>query len=182
MAALGVAVNVSARQLVEPGFFEDVTRALELSGLEPRRLTLELTESVLVRDLDAASATLNDLARVGTRIAIDDFGTAYSSLSYLATMPVTVLKIDRTFVRGPGLRVAAGIVSLAEGLGLETVVEGVETTEDLRSLTALGCRVFQGYLWSPAVPGEEVPAVVDTIHRSFVRAPGPRTPTAVRSS
>jgi diguanylate cyclase (GGDEF)-like protein len=181
-AQLGISVNVSARQLVEPGFFEDVTAALDFSGLDPQRLTLELTESVLVRDLDAAAATLRRLSQSGVRIAIDDFGTAYSSLSYLATMPVTVLKIDRSFVRGPGLRVAAGIVSLADGMGLSTVVEGVETTEDLRSLTALGCRVFQGFLWSPAVPGEELPDVVDTIHRSFVRAPLPRGAGVLRTS
>ena len=180
-SGMTVAVNVSARQLVEDGFFEEVRTALQVSELDPRLLSLELTESVLVRDLDAAACTLQALADLGVRIAIDDFGTAYSSLSYLASLPITVLKIDRSFVRGPGLRVAAGIVSLAEGLGLATVVEGIESAAELNALTALGCRTFQGYLWSPAVPGEEIASVAARIRTLFQpMVPGPRLePSAV---
>jgi diguanylate cyclase (GGDEF)-like protein len=173
-AGMSVSVNVSARQLAEAGFLEDVQAALQLSQLDPRLLSLELTESVLVRDLDSAALTLQSLADLGVRIAIDDFGTAYSSLSYLASLPITVLKIDRSFVRGPGLRIAAGIESLAEGLGLTTVVEGVETEAELASLTALGCRAFQGYLWSPAVPEDQVAEVAERVRaglRPVVPAP-----------
>ena len=180
-AGMTVSVNVSARQLVEQGFFEDVQAALCESGLAPHLLSLELTESVLVRDLDAAALVVQSLADLGVRIAIDDFGTAYSSLSYLAAMPITVLKIDRAFVRGQGLRVAAGIESLAEGLDLITVAEGVENEAELADLLALGCRVFQGFLWSPAVPATDVATVVERIEGDLAqRVPQPRAEQLVR--
>jgi diguanylate cyclase (GGDEF)-like protein len=172
---LRVRVNVSAQQLAEPTFFDDVRSVLELTRLAPHRLTLELTESVLVRDVDDAAATLQALTDLGIRIAIDDFGTAYSSLSYLATLPVTTLKIDKSFVRGSATRIAAGIVALADGLGLDTVVEGVQSHSELQAMTALGCQVFQGFLWSAAVSAADLPAVAESIRQAFeLSVPLPR--------
>jgi diguanylate cyclase (GGDEF)-like protein len=178
--SLNVSVNVSARQLAEPTFFDDVRCVLEFTGLAPTRLTLELTETVLVRDVDDAAATLQALTDLGVRIAIDDFGTAYSSLSYLAALPVTILKIDKSFVQGSATRIAAGIVALADGLGLDTVVEGVESLEELQAMTALGCRMFQGFLWAPAVTGNELPAVAESLRHSLLATdvPAPRDPSS----
>ena len=181
-SGLTVSVNVSARQLAETTFFDDVRCVLEFTGLAPARLTLELTESVLVRDVQAAASTLQAIADLGVRIAIDDFGTAYSSLSYLAALPVNILKIDKSFVRGSATRLVAGIVALADGLGLETVVEGVECPAELQAMTALGCRVFQGYLWSPAVSGDELAEVAESVRQSFLPALPPRPRTYRRAA
>ena len=175
LEGLRVSVNVSAQQLSEPGFLDDVRGVLDFTGLAAGRLTLELTESVLVRDVDDAAATLQALTDLGIRIAIDDFGTAYSSLSYLAALPVTTLKIDKSFVRGRATRIAAGIVALADGLGLDTVVEGVQSQPELEAMTALGCQVFQGFLWSAAVSAEQLPAVAESIRQSLaMQLPLPR--------
>jgi diguanylate cyclase (GGDEF)-like protein len=184
VCALGVSVNVSARQLAEPSFLDDVRCVLEFTGLRPERLTLELTESVLVQDIEHAASTFSALTALGVRLAIDDFGTAYSSLSYLAMLPVHVLKIDKSFVSGTGTRIAAAIVALADGLGLDTVVEGVATPADLEAMTALGCRVFQGFLWSPAVAGDDLPQVAEGVRHQLAAqpgsgpVPGPRGPGA----
>jgi diguanylate cyclase (GGDEF)-like protein len=153
---LAVSVNVSARQFVDGVILVDVRDALTASGLRPSLLTLELTESVLVHDVDSAVSLLFDLKRLGVRIAIDDFGTGYSSLSYLARLPVDILKVDKGFVAGVQLdtsegRLAATVVALANTLDLQTVVEGVETAGQLAAMRELGCTLFQGYLWSPAV-------------------------------
>lgn len=168
-SAFGVSVNVSARQLAEASFLDDVRCVLEFTGLRPELLTLELTESVLVRDIDHAASTFRALTGLGVRLAIDDFGTAYSSLSYLATLPVKVLKIDKSFVSGTGTRIASAIVALADGLGLDTIVEGVETVSELEAMTTLGCQVFQGFLWSAAVAADQLVQVAETIRLSFGR-------------
>ncbi|MDF1504261.1 EAL domain-containing protein [Roseisolibacter sp. H3M3-2] len=152
-AAPSVAVNVSARQLAGDDFARTVADALRDSGLPPRRLVLEVTESVLLGDLDAALRRLEALRALGVRLALDDFGTGYSSLAYLQRLPVDLLKIDRTFTAGldgSGRRaaLARSIVAMADTLGLETVAEGVETDAQHAALVALGCRLAQGYRYA----------------------------------
>jgi diguanylate cyclase (GGDEF)-like protein len=178
-APWSVSVNVSARQLADGVVVEHVMEALRTSGLEPERLTLELTESVLVQDIESAAGVLVELKSLGVRLAIDDFGTRYSSLSYLARLPVDVLKVDRMFVADAPTgtshaRLAASVVALANSLQLQTVVEGVETTEQLSIMRRLGCRLFQGYLWSPPVSRAAFEDMVTRIELALA-VPRPRT-------
>jgi len=150
---IGVTVNVSARQLDDPLLPTYVADALAASGLAPGQLTLEITESVLMRNTDATLASLGALKALAVRLAIDDFGTGYSSLRYLQQFPVDVLKIDKSFVDGVargGHDAALGrtIVALAEMLGLRTVAEGIEDPVQRERLHALGCELGQGYLFA----------------------------------
>lgn len=147
---LRVAVNVSARQLMHPSFVTDVKAALTESGLPPDRLELEITESTLIENMVAAPNVLRDLRQLGVRVAADDFGTGYSSLSYLWKLPFSTLKIDRSFVMeivgDVQVRVIVkSILSLAHGLGLDVVAEGVETEEQYEVLRKLACPLIQGY-------------------------------------
>ena len=155
---LTVSVNLSARQLHQPGVVADVAAALRRSGLDPSRLVLEITESVLMQDSDDTVSRLWELKKSGVRLAIDDFGTGYSSLGYLRRLPVDILKIDKTFVDGLGRPdegpLGEAVVNLGNTLGLTTVAEGVEGDEQLERLEALGCSLAQGYLFSPPVPPE----------------------------
>jgi EAL domain-containing protein (putative c-di-GMP-specific phosphodiesterase class I) len=155
-AAAGVAVNVSGRQLRDPGFVGDVRAALESSGLEPRALLLELTETLLLEH-EVVGATLEQLKDLGVRLAVDDFGTGHSSLEYLARFPLDVLKVDKSYVAlldgyvgQRASRAAAlvrGILLLGHSLGLRTVAEGVATAGQLRLLRELGCQLGQGRLF-----------------------------------
>ncbi|MFN8076919.1 MAG: EAL domain-containing protein [Kineosporiaceae bacterium] len=160
---LRVAVNLSARQLGQADLADQVGEALAGSGLSPSALTLEITESVLVDDVDLSAARLADLRALGARISIDDFGTGYSSLAYLRDLPVDVLKIDRSFVnRLPDDEsMVAVIVELAHTLGAITVAEGVETLDQLDVLHRIGCDQVQGYLLSRPLPPDAVPAFLD---------------------
>jgi diguanylate cyclase (GGDEF)-like protein/PAS domain S-box-containing protein len=156
-----MAVNVSARQFRGPGFVDRVERILKISGLDPQRLELELTESVLVHDYHEASAILNRLHALGVRIALDDFGTGYSNLSYLSRLPIHTLKIDRSFVqRAPmdsnDAEIVRAIVMLAAALGLQVLAEGIETHEQLQLLREHGCRKGQGFYFERAIPAHEV--------------------------
>jgi diguanylate cyclase (GGDEF)-like protein len=165
LAALTLSVNLSPRQLAEPGLLDDVRAALVSSGLPPRALVLEITENLLVGDIDGASARLDELKALGVRLAVDDFGTGYSSLSYLSRLPVDVLKVDRSFVAGIVDGVSAGklawaVLALADSLELETVAEGVETPEQAQALLAEGCTRLQGFLYSRPVPGPVLPGTV----------------------
>ena len=123
---------------------------LERTGLEPERLTLELTESVVVEDVAAVSELFNALRTLGVKISVDDFGTGFSSLASLADLPVDVLKLDRSFIAAMGdgdsrEAIVAGVVSLADRLGLSIVAEGIETAEQLAALRRLGCGFGQGF-------------------------------------
>ncbi len=158
-----VAVNLSAHQLRDPGLVADVSASLANAGLQAGLLTLEITESILVDDPDAAVEQLRALKRLGVRIAIDDFGTGYSSLSYLTRFPIDTLKIDRSFVTslssGPdGNTVARIIVDLGHALGLEVIAEGVERDDQRRNLLAMGCRRGQGYLFARPLDVESMDA------------------------
>jgi diguanylate cyclase (GGDEF)-like protein len=159
-----VAVNLCASDIVDPVLPFLVSEVLSETGLPPHHLTLEVTESAMIRDTQAALACLNHLRRLGARIAVDDFGTGYSSLSYLKLFPVDMVKIDRSFMTGLGRDADAtalvrGILSLAKALGLALVSEGIETEAQLEALEKMGCPLAQGFLWSRAVPAGEFPTM-----------------------
>ncbi|QIG43684.1 EAL domain-containing protein [Nocardioides anomalus] len=159
-----VAVNVSARQLVHPGFVTLVRSALADSGLAPDRLTLEVTETALLSDVEAGVTALTTLRRQGVRVAIDDFGTGYSSLSHLARLPVDVLKVDKSFVdrlehdRDDAL--VSAILAMSRALRLTSVAEGVEDPGQADWLREAGCALGQGYLWSRPVELETARALL----------------------
>ncbi len=154
---IGITVNVSGRQLLEPTFARTVQEILTTTGLDPHALTLEITESILATGAGHVIGALNTLRRQGVRVAIDDFGTGYSSFAALADLPVDTLKIDKRFVdsmlhdtRRHGLVTA--IIGIARTLGLSTVAEGAERPEQRDALVALGCEYIQGYLFAEPMP------------------------------
>ncbi len=157
---LAVAVNVSARSLGRSEFAADVLAALAEAGTDPARVILEITETALMADPARASRTLLELARAGLRISIDDFGAGHTSLGYLATLPITELKIDKGFVLSMltddrNTAIVRSVIELGHGLGFTVTAEGVETVEMLEQLTALRCDTVQGYLLArPATSGE----------------------------
>ncbi|PKP62380.1 MAG: GGDEF domain-containing protein, partial [Alphaproteobacteria bacterium HGW-Alphaproteobacteria-9] len=161
-----VAVNVSAKQFVRAGFRNTIAAALEVSGLSPSRLELEITESVFVGDLETVDAIFRDLKKLGVRLSLDDFGTGYSSLGYLKHGHFDKLKIDQSFVRGctengdTNPAIITAIVALAKALGMETVAEGVEAMDELDLVKQRGADLVQGYIYSQALPQEEVLAQV----------------------
>jgi diguanylate cyclase (GGDEF)-like protein/PAS domain S-box-containing protein len=150
---LVMSVNLSARQLSTPGLVAMVQSIFADCGLAPERLCFEITESVLMDDVDSAIPVLSELRALGVRLAIDDFGTGYSSLGYLRRFPVDIVKLDRAFVAGLGSdsaadAVTAAVINLGHALGLSVIAEGVENEEQLTVLRALRCDRAQGYLWS----------------------------------
>jgi diguanylate cyclase (GGDEF)-like protein len=150
---LNVAVNVSMRQLEDDVLVHDVRDALDASGLDPSALVLEVTETALMRDVDATVDRLTRLKALGVRIAVDDFGTGYSSLAYLKRFPVDILKIDRSFIAGIGespeaLAMVRALIQLGRALGLETLAEGIEDARQLERLRAEGCESGQGFLFA----------------------------------
>jgi diguanylate cyclase (GGDEF)-like protein len=158
-----VSVNLSSSQLLRRDIVTHLERALRMSGLPPDRLVVEITESSLL-EIDVARPAIERLSRAGIRLAIDDFGTGYSALSYLARLPIDILKIDRSFVMaleqaGPEEAIASAIIALAKRLGLTTIGEGIETAAQLELLTALGCDLGQGFYLGRPAP-KELPAPV----------------------
>ncbi len=157
-----VAVNVSAKQFMSPGFTKMVASALASSGLDPSRLELEITESVFVGDVEEVDKTFASLKRLGIRLAMDDFGTGYSSLGYLKRAPFDKIKIDQSFVRGctesgdTNPAIITAIVSLAKALNMETVAEGVEAEDELKLVTERGADLVQGYIYSKPLSQDEV--------------------------
>ena len=171
MAALAMSVNVSVHQLRAPGAVGRMTEIITSSGVDPTRLTLEITESVLMDDLDEFRQLLVALRDLGIRIAVDDFGTGYSSLIYLKQLPFDTLKIDQAFVKGLGVdpydgAIVASALTLARAMGLFVIAEGVETSAQLAELRALGCPAVQGYYVSQPVPADAFRSLV-TDHRSW---------------
>jgi len=173
MDGLTMSVNLSVRELANPLLVESVRAALEHSGIVPGSLVVELTESALMRDVTVMTERLSALRALGVRIAIDDFGTGYSSLARLRSLPIDILKIDRSFVdlvdTDPGsLAMLSAVLQLAVALDLQVIVEGVERETQRKSLQALGCRWAQGYLFSPAVPAERLDRLIgNPAHRTF---------------
>ncbi len=158
--ALSLAVNLSPVQMRDSSLVETITTILHAGGLDPRFLTLEVTESMLLLDLEAARRQLHALRALGIRVAIDDFGTGYSSLSYLSRLPADVVKIDQSFVRdlecgSSSVVLVRAVIEMATALNLDIVAEGVEAEQQQVALNELGCPHSQGYLYSPAVPAPE---------------------------
>jgi len=163
---LMVGVNLSARQLEHPGFVAEVEEALRDSRLDPRTLTLEITESAVVKDEERNIEAMRRLEALGIRFALDDFGTGYSALAYLRRLPVGLLKLDRSFLERVGEEaetevLLSGVISIASGLGLYVLAEGVETPEQLALVKSLGCDLAQGYYFSEPLPNE---ALVEVLH------------------
>lgn len=156
-----VAVNVSARQFAHDRFVALVAIVLKTTGANPRRLKLELTESMLVKNMDAIVAKMNAIRALGVSFSLDDFGTGYSSLSYLKQLPLAQLKIDQSFVRDlltdpNDAVIARTVVALGHSLGMTVIAEGVETVEQCQVLTEMGCDAFQGYYFGRPVPASDL--------------------------
>jgi diguanylate cyclase (GGDEF)-like protein len=156
-----VAVNVSAVQFRNPGLTEVILGALAASGLQPTRLEIEITETVLLQDKESTLATLHQLRALGVRIAMDDFGTGYSSLTYLQSFPFDRIKIDRSFVKdiaenAGSLNIVRAVAALANGLGMKATAEGVETRQQLDTITSEGCTEVQGFLFNHPLPAREI--------------------------
>lgn len=147
-----VAVNVSGRQLEDPTLVAHVEAELARTGVEGSALSLELTETSAVEDVAAAAVVLGDLRALGCPVGLDDFGTGWSTLSLVALLPLTFIKLDRTFVAAldseSGTKVARAVLGLGRDLGFEVVAEGVETPEQAEMLYGMGCRLAQGYLYA----------------------------------
>jgi diguanylate cyclase (GGDEF)-like protein/PAS domain S-box-containing protein len=162
---LRMAVNLSARQFAEPGLVADIARVLDETGLAASSLEIEITESLVMDDMEGAVRTMLELKRMGVKLSIDDFGTGYSSLSYLRRFPVDVLKIDRSFVRDipfseDGAALVAAIIELARGLRMRVIAEGVENEAQLDYLKRRGCDEVQGHVYARAAPGPDVEALL----------------------
>jgi EAL domain-containing protein (putative c-di-GMP-specific phosphodiesterase class I) len=171
MAHLTIAVNVSARQFHQPDFVEQVQSILLRTDANPQRLKLELTESLLVANVEDIIEKMVALRVRGASFSLDDFGTGYSSLSYLKRLPLEQLKIDQSFVRDVlndpnDAAIAKMIVALAESLGIGVIAEGVETAAQRDFLATLGCDSYQGYFFSQPLPLADF--------EQFARQPAPR--------
>ncbi|HEX9171515.1 MAG TPA: EAL domain-containing protein [Telluria sp.] len=159
-ADLCMSVNVSARQLQHPGFVKGVTAALQRAQADPHKLKIELTESLLVENVETTITKMTALRQLGVRFSLDDFGTGYSSLAYLKRLPLDQLKIDQSFVRDiltdpNDAAIARTVLALGKNLGLSVIAEGVETEQQRQLLAECGCSAYQGYLFSPAISASE---------------------------
>jgi diguanylate cyclase (GGDEF)-like protein len=174
--ALGMSVNLSAKQFQNPKLVEEITDALTMSGLDPACLKLEITESVVMQDVPATLAKLHELKDLGIRLAIDDFGTGYSSLGYLKRFPVDTLKIDRSFVKGLSHEggdsaIVRAVVTVAKSLNMDVTAEGIETDQQRLELKALGCEFGQGFLFGrPLTPEHLKPLLAISMNGALVGA------------
>ena len=189
-AALEVAVNLSSIQIAGDDVVENVRRGLAISGLPGHALKLELTESAIIANPERARHVLGALKKLDVRISMDDFGTGYSSLSYLHTLPIDVLKIDRSFITdtlayGDSYQIVGAVLSLARALRKETVGEGIETAEHAELLAAMGCTYGQGFYFAPALSLSElraylrsgaITALAPADHRGTAENPRPAMP------
>jgi len=165
---LGIAVNVSVRQFRHPEFVDEVMDAIERSGIQPQKLKLELTESLLADGIDVTIAKMGSLKAMGVTLSLDDFGIGYSSLSYLKRLPLDQLKIDREFVKdiltdANDAAIARTVIGLAHSLDLDVIAEGVETEEQRDFLARQGCHSYQGYLFCRPLPIEELERFMDRL-------------------
>jgi EAL domain-containing protein (putative c-di-GMP-specific phosphodiesterase class I) len=173
---LKVAVNLSPAQFRNRNLINSVTDALRVAALQPERLELEITESIMLQDTESNLATLHQLRDLGVRIALDDFGTGYSSLGYLRSFPFDRVKIDKSFVQEIGARqdcsaIVRAVATLGAELGIATTAEGVETRQQLEALAEIKCTEVQGYFFSPAVPAGEVKALLARLKATANREP-----------
>lgn len=172
LGRLRMGINIAAAQFLNKNFSDDVLTLLSQMRVNPEQIELEVTESVVLHDMEPVVARLNHLRAAGVRIAIDDFGTGYSSLSYLQDLPLDILKIDRAFVtrlenEQANHSLVNTIMLLAKGLKLSTIAEGVETARQLELTTQLGCHIIQGYYFSKPCSAQELPGVIEKIESSF---------------
>jgi EAL domain-containing protein (putative c-di-GMP-specific phosphodiesterase class I) len=156
-----LAINLSVRELLQENLVARISQSVRRGDLAPSRLELELTETLIMQNAGAAAILLRDLRGLGVHIAIDDFGTGYSSLAYLTDLPITSLKIDRSFIlklskQATATKIIRTIIHMAHDLGLRSVAEGIETTEQCALLTRLDCDELQGYLFSRPQPMESL--------------------------
>ena len=163
---LVLSINVSAKQLHQAEFVDQVRAAVQYSGINPSLLKLELTESMLLGNIEETIVTMNALNEIGVRISLDDFGTGYSSLQYLKRLPLDQLKIDQSFVRDIATNqsdkaIVTTIIAMANSLNLDVIAEGVETQEQRQFLSTAGCRHFQGYLFGKPVPIEQFESLLE---------------------
>ncbi|MEJ8840428.1 sensor domain-containing protein [Ramlibacter sp. AN1133] len=177
-AHLSIAVNVSVRQFRHPDFIDEVMSCVRRAGVPPGKLKLELTESLLADNLDAAIAKMRNLKDMGVSLSVDDFGIGYSSLSYLKRLPIDELKIDRGFVKdiltdGNDAAIAGTIIGLCRNLGLEVIAEGVETEEQRQFLARQGCHRYQGYLFCRPLPIEQLEAFIARVEGDAGLRPEP---------
>jgi diguanylate cyclase (GGDEF)-like protein len=164
LPVLSMAVNLSPRQFLDTNLLDDIDEALALSGMPARLLQLEITESMVMQNVERAIRLLDEIRSRGVRLAIDDFGTGYSSMSLMKKFPIDTIKIDRTFVRdlaesAEDRAIATAIISMGKALGLTVVAEGVETSEQDTFLRGHACDEIQGYLFSKPVRAEDIPAL-----------------------
>jgi Amt family ammonium transporter len=163
---VGLSVNLSGRQLLQPDLVEQLSSVLKSTGIDPGRLRLELTESMLIGSGATAVEGLERLRALGVQLCIDDFGTGYSSLSYLHQLPIDALKIDRSFIKAMSaddrkIKIVQSILMLGKGLGIEVIAEGVETEEQVATLRRLGCTRAQGYLFAWPLPLPDIARLLE---------------------
>lgn len=152
-----MAVNLSPLQIRAPGAALGIKNALREAGLDPRRLELEVTESLFIEDNHSTAAFIEELAEIGVRFALDDFGTGYSSLGYINKFPFSKIKVDRSFVSGTQVgrksdAIIRAVAEMGNTLGMDIVAEGLETIEQVQAVKDAGCNLGQGYYFSRAVP------------------------------
>jgi EAL domain-containing protein (putative c-di-GMP-specific phosphodiesterase class I) len=174
-APLQLAVNVSGRQLMSPGFCVIVATTLAETGMDPGALTLEMTEGIFIEDSERALMVLTDLKKLGVRIALDDFGTGYSSLSYLRRMPIDIVKIDQGFVADigfapAGVAIVEAVTSLAHVLGLNVIAEGVETQRQRDEVNLMGCESAQGFFYARPMSPSEISAQLGATDKATAHA------------
>ena len=171
---LVLAVNVSARQFHQVRFATEVQETVKHHAINPKRLKLELTEGILVENIEETLKTMNALSEIGVKISLDDFGTGYSSLQYLKLLPIEQLKIDQSFIRdictdSNDKAIVRTIIAMAKSMGLNVIAEGVETEAQRELLFDEGCRHFQGYLFGRPIPVEQFEALLKkgwgTVHQ-----------------
>jgi EAL domain-containing protein (putative c-di-GMP-specific phosphodiesterase class I) len=172
---LKVAVNISPIQFRNRDLVRTVARALRGSGIDPGRVEIEITESVMIHDFDAALSMLHQLKALGVSISMDDFGTGYSSLSYLRSFPFDKIKIDQSFVRGLGdksdcIAIIRAVTGMCDSLGITTTAEGVETAGQLSLLRAERCTEVQGFVITEPRPADEVPALISNFRQHMRKA------------
>jgi EAL domain-containing protein (putative c-di-GMP-specific phosphodiesterase class I) len=178
-AQIAMSVNVSAHQFMSAGFAATVAAALQRTSTDPTRLTLEVTESVFVRDEERALVVLDELKEIGVKLALDDFGTGYSSLGYLNTLPIDTIKVDQTFIAKltamPGSEaIVTAIIGLAHSIGMAVVSEGVETAQQYRRVTELGSDGCQGFYFARPMDTAAVDALFGHLNPD---GGGPRLPS-----
>jgi EAL domain-containing protein (putative c-di-GMP-specific phosphodiesterase class I) len=152
-----LSVNLSAAELIKPDIVDTIRDQLEVARIAPQNLTIELTETLVIEDLEQVAKIMDKLAALGIGIALDDFGTGYAGLDYLRKLPISCLKIDRRFIMDPdmhprGMEIAKTAIALAKTLGMTTIAEGIETPNVAEQLQGMGCDIAQGYFYGHPMP------------------------------